>query len=136
MGETPVRSQLRRSRRAALIAAGAAALLTLGVVSPASADPARASQGVEDRTAAQIAALQEIKRSLSGAEYARIARTDPSVLVGATGDAPSGPDAVRTLARGRAVVDFVASLTDNQAAALLDGLSGRTGQLWTDAFVL
>jgi len=73
---------------------------------------------------------------LAGAEYARIARTDPSVLVGATGDAPSGPDAVRTLARGRAVVDFVASLTDNQAAALLDGLSGRTGQLWTDAFVL
>ncbi|MFT7835018.1 dNTP triphosphohydrolase [Saccharothrix sp. BKS2] len=73
---------------------------------------------------------------LAGAEYARIARTDPAVLVGATGDAPSGPDAVRTLARGRAVVDFVASLTDNQAAALLDGLSGRTGQLWTDAFVL
>ncbi|MFT7835017.1 S8 family serine peptidase [Saccharothrix sp. BKS2] len=51
-----------------MIAAGAAALLTLGVVSPAGADPARASQGVEDRTAAQIAALQEIKRSLSGAE--------------------------------------------------------------------
>ncbi|MBY8853548.1 phosphodiesterase, partial [Saccharothrix sp. MB29] len=64
------------------------------------------------------------------------ARTDPSALVGATGDAPSGPDAVRALARGRAVVDFIASLTDNQAAALLDALSGRTGQLWTDAFVL
>jgi dGTPase len=40
------------------------------------------------------------------------------------------------MARGRAVVDFVASLTDNQAAALLDALSGRTNQLWTDAFVL
>ncbi|QFZ22006.1 deoxyguanosinetriphosphate triphosphohydrolase family protein [Saccharothrix syringae] len=73
---------------------------------------------------------------LAGREYAELARTDPSALVGATGDAPSGPDAVRTLARGRAVVDFVASLTDNQAAALLDALSGRTGQLWTDAFVL
>jgi len=73
---------------------------------------------------------------LASAEYAALFRTDPGALVGATGDAPSGADAVRALARGRAVVDFVASLTDNQAAALLDALSGRTGQLWTDAFVL
>ncbi|MBP2337737.1 deoxyguanosinetriphosphate triphosphohydrolase family protein [Saccharothrix coeruleofusca] len=73
---------------------------------------------------------------LAGDEYAELARTEPSALVGATGDVPSGPDAVRALARGRAVVDFIASLTDNQAAALLEALSGRTGQLWTDAFVL
>jgi dGTPase len=39
-------------------------------------------------------------------------------------------------ARGRAIIDFVASLTDGQAVALLDALSGRSGQLWTDAFVL
>jgi dGTPase len=39
-------------------------------------------------------------------------------------------------ARGRAIIDFVASLTDSQAVALLDALSGRSGQLWTDAFVL
>jgi dGTPase len=39
-------------------------------------------------------------------------------------------------ARGRAIIDFVASLTDGQAVALLDSLSGRSGQLWTDAFVL
>jgi dGTPase len=39
-------------------------------------------------------------------------------------------------ARGRAIIDFVASLTDGQAAALLEALSGRSGQLWTDAFVL
>jgi dGTPase len=39
-------------------------------------------------------------------------------------------------ARGRAIVDFVAALTDGQAIALLDALSGRSGQLWTDAFVL
>jgi dGTPase len=43
---------------------------------------------------------------------------------------------VRALARGRAVVDFVASLTDSQAAALLDALTGHRGQLWTDAFPL
>jgi dGTPase len=39
-------------------------------------------------------------------------------------------------ARGRAIIDFVAALTDGQAVALLDALSGRSGQLWTDAFVL
>ena len=40
------------------------------------------------------------------------------------------------LAIGRAVVDFVASLTDAQAVALLDVLSGRSSHLWTDALVL
>jgi dGTPase len=39
-------------------------------------------------------------------------------------------------ARGRAIVDFVAALTDGQAVAMLDAISGRSGQLWTDAFVL
>jgi dGTPase len=39
-------------------------------------------------------------------------------------------------ARGRAVIDFVAGLTDNQAVGLMDALSGRSRQLWTDAFVL
>jgi dGTPase len=34
------------------------------------------------------------------------------------------------------VVDFVASLTDGQAVAFLEALSGRSRQLWTDAFVL
>jgi dGTPase len=42
----------------------------------------------------------------------------------------------RARAQGRAIVDFVAALTDGQAIALLDALSGRSGQLWTDAFVL
>ncbi|MFI5491261.1 deoxyguanosinetriphosphate triphosphohydrolase family protein [Actinoplanes sp. NPDC051859] len=49
---------------------------------------------------------------------------------------PDGtPDAL-TRARGRAVIDFVAALTDSQAVALMEALSGRTRQLWTDAFVL
>jgi dGTPase len=46
-----------------------------------------------------------------------------------------GP-ASRSRARGRAVIDFVAALTDGQAVALQDALSGSWGQLWTDAFVL
>jgi dGTPase len=74
--------------------------------------------------------------ALAQHQYATLARTDPGLLAGATGEAPTGPDAVRALARGRAVVDFVASLTDSQAAALLDALTGRRGQLWTDAFAL
>ena len=69
-------------------------------------------------------------------QYGTLARTEPALLAGATGEAPTGPDAVRALARGRAVVDFVASLTDSQAAALLEALSGHRGQLWTDAFPL
>jgi dGTPase len=48
---------------------------------------------------------------------------------------PATPDRLAR-ARGRAIVDFVAALTDQQAVALLDALSGRSGQLWTDAFVL
>jgi dGTPase len=43
---------------------------------------------------------------------------------------------VDRLARGRAVIDYVASLTDGQAAGLLDVLTGRSGRLWTDAAVL
>ncbi|GLY04623.1 MULTISPECIES: dGTP triphosphohydrolase [Actinoplanes] len=39
-------------------------------------------------------------------------------------------------ARGRAVIDFVAGLTDSQAIGLMEALSGRSRQLWTDAFVL
>jgi dGTPase len=49
--------------------------------------------------------------------------------------APTPAEIVAT-ARGRAIMDFVAALTDVQARALLDALSGRSGQLWTDAFVL
>jgi len=48
---------------------------------------------------------------------------------------PSTPDRA-AMARGRAIIDYVASLTDGQSVALLDALSGRSGQLWTDAFVL
>ncbi|MFI5931054.1 deoxyguanosinetriphosphate triphosphohydrolase family protein [Actinoplanes sp. NPDC051494] len=49
---------------------------------------------------------------------------------------PEGtPDRI-SRARGRAVIDYVAALTDSQAVALMDALSGRTRQLWTDAFVL
>ena len=54
----------------------------------------------------------------------------------AEAELPEGtPDRV-SRARGRAVIDFVAALTDSQAVGLMDALSGRSRQLWTDTFVL
>jgi dGTPase len=73
---------------------------------------------------------------LASVEYEALARSEPAVLIGATGDAPAGRDEIHALARGRAVIDFVASLTDRQAVSLMDALSGRSGQPWSDAFVL
>lgn len=73
---------------------------------------------------------------LARAEYAEVARDSPELLIGATGEPVRGSDAVAELARGRAVIDFVASLTDKQAVSLLDALSGRASQPWSDSFVL
>ncbi|HEY0454492.1 dGTP triphosphohydrolase [Actinophytocola sp.] len=74
--------------------------------------------------------------ALAEHEYSTLAATDMSTLVGAVGEPPQGEAGIRELARGRAVIDFVASLTDSQAATLLDALSGRSTQPWSDAFVL
>jgi dGTPase len=49
---------------------------------------------------------------------------------------PDGTPDRLSRARGRAVIDFVAALTDNQAVGLMEALSGHTRQLWTDSFVL
>jgi dGTPase len=73
---------------------------------------------------------------LATAEYEALARSEPAVLIGATGEIPEGKDAVHALARGRAVIDFVASLTDKQAVSLMDALAGRSAQPWSDTFVL
>ncbi len=54
----------------------------------------------------------------------------------ADAELPAGTPERAERARGRAVIDFVAGLTDNQAVGLLQALSGKTRQLWTDAFVL
>lgn len=69
-------------------------------------------------------------------QYTSVAAEAPELLVGATGEPVSGRDAVWTLARGRAVIDFVASLTDSQASTLLDGITGRATEPWSDSFVL
>ncbi|HET6478934.1 MAG TPA: dNTP triphosphohydrolase [Actinoplanes sp.] len=54
----------------------------------------------------------------------------------AEAELPVGTPERLARAQGRAVVDFVAGLTDNQAVGLMQALSGKSRQLWTDAFVL
>jgi dGTPase len=73
---------------------------------------------------------------LAQQEFTELAATAPELLVGATGEPVRGADAVQELAHGRAVIDFVSSLTDKQAVSLLDALSGRSSQPWSDSFVL
>ncbi|HEY2699069.1 MAG TPA: dNTP triphosphohydrolase [Pseudonocardiaceae bacterium] len=87
-----------------------------------------------DRLPRRLHDLVELAQS----EYQDLAANRPELLgdEGLSSEGRPGPDAVRALARGRAVVDFVASLTDSQAVALLDALSGRRSAIWTDAFAL
>jgi dGTPase len=69
-------------------------------------------------------------------ETERIPRRLEDLVELAEAELPDGTESRLERARGRAVIDFVAGLTDNQAIALMDALSGRSRQLWTDAFVL
>ncbi|QUH01704.1 dNTP triphosphohydrolase [Saccharopolyspora erythraea] len=73
------------------------------------------------------------------AEFEELRAQEPELLVRPGEALPTGSEGeqhLERMARGRAVVDFIASLTDDQAAALLEALSGRTTQLWSDTFVL
>jgi dGTPase len=69
-------------------------------------------------------------------EEARLPRRLHDLVELAEAELPATTADRAARARGRAVVDFVAALTDGQAVALLDALSGRSRQLWTDSFVL
>jgi dGTPase len=69
-------------------------------------------------------------------DLVEMAEDECAALTAADFGLPDGPLDTAAMARGRAIVDFVAALTDGQAVALLDALSGRSRQLWTDAFVL
>ncbi|GIE93399.1 deoxyguanosinetriphosphate triphosphohydrolase family protein [Paractinoplanes rishiriensis] len=69
-------------------------------------------------------------------EEQRIPRRLRDLVELAESELPDGATDRVGRARGRAVIDFVAGLTDHQAVALMEALSGRSRQLWTDAFVL
>ncbi len=91
----------------------------LGATAPAAADPPGANEGVSDRTAAQIAALQRIKTSTSGAE----AKVDASLVVErrlrSDRRARSTLPAVTT---GVKVLDQDTVLVDVRAHEVTDGL--------------
>ena len=69
-------------------------------------------------------------------EEQRLPRRLRDLVELAEAELPAGTPQRLAQARGRAVVDFVAGLTDSQAVGLMEALSGRSRQLWTDAFVL
>ncbi|MFR9728734.1 deoxyguanosinetriphosphate triphosphohydrolase family protein [Saccharopolyspora sp. MS10] len=64
-------------------------------------------------------------------EFDELRAADPAALLSTGGESPGAADLERW-ARGRAVIDFVASLTDDQAASLLEALSGRTTRLFSE----
>jgi dGTPase len=70
------------------------------------------------------------------AEEERLPRRLRDLVELGEAELPDGTPDRLSQARGRAVVDFVAALTDNQAVGLMEALSGHTRQLWTDSFVL
>jgi dGTPase len=67
---------------------------------------------------------------LATAGYRRVAREDPELLVGPTGEPANSRDDVIRMGRGRGIIDYVASLTDDRAVASARTLAGFTGQLW------
>ncbi|XVV11320.1 deoxyguanosinetriphosphate triphosphohydrolase family protein [Actinoplanes sp. CA-131856] len=69
-------------------------------------------------------------------EEQRIPRRLQDLVELAEAELPAGTPERLHRARGRAVIDFVAGLTDQQAVGLMEALGGRSRQLWTDAFVL
>jgi dGTPase len=69
-------------------------------------------------------------------EAERLPRRIQDLVELAEAELPEGTRDRLNRARGRAVIDFVGGLTDSQAVGLMDALSGRSRQLWTDAFVL
>lgn len=73
--------------------------------------------------------------TLAEDEIRLVAAEFPTALTPIAGGRPREEE-LSALARGRATIDFVASLTDAQAGALLAALSGQSTQLWTDSFVL
>ena len=61
--------------------------------------------------------------------YRRLAQDRPELLHGQGVERPGREDIIR-LGRGRGIIDYVASLTDDRAGASARTLAGLTGQLW------
>lgn len=66
---------------------------------------------------------------LATAGYQQIAGQRPELLVDPTGEPASGADDLARLGRGRGVIDFVASLTDDEAVRSASTLTGGYARL-------
>ena len=62
--------------------------------------------------------------------YRQLAETDPELLIGSTGESAGSPDDLIRWGRGRGIVDYVASLTDDRAASSATTLAGHSARLW------
>lgn len=67
---------------------------------------------------------------LATEDYHDLAAVMPELLVGPTGEPATSQDDLARLGRGRGIIDYVASLTDDRAVATAAALSGHGGQLW------
>lgn len=62
--------------------------------------------------------------------YHQLASTDPALLITSTGEQGGSPDDLIRWGRGRGIIDYVASLTDDRAASSAATLAGHTARLW------
>ena len=67
---------------------------------------------------------------LATAGYHELARTAPDLIVGPTGEPTTSVDDLARLGRGRGIIDYVASMTDDRAVDTAAALGGHAGQLW------
>ncbi len=62
--------------------------------------------------------------------YRRVAREEPELLIGPNREPANSREDIVRLGRGRGIIDYVASLTDDRAAASARTMVGLTAQLW------
>jgi dGTPase len=62
--------------------------------------------------------------------YRELARTAPELIIGPTGEPATSADDLARMGRGRGIIDYVASMTDDRALATAVTLGGHAGQLW------
>jgi dGTPase len=62
--------------------------------------------------------------------YHQLRRSNPALLITSTGEAGGAPDDLVRWGRGRGIIDYVASLTDDRAANSATTLAGHAARLW------
>lgn len=72
--------------------------------------------------------LDLVELATSG--YRQLRRQRAELLIGPTGEPTSSEDDLVRLGRGRGIIDYVASMTDDRAVAAATTLTGTTGRLW------